>query len=101
MIDMGITIVGLMLGLEELNFIVLRFMDIFGDFYGLVVSVAVKCAIVIFPMVAYRYVEKEFEVDFLKNVYWGLYAVLIMITIITTLTVNVNNVVEIINMADS
>lgn len=97
MVDMVITIIGIVSGLEELNFIVLMFMRIFGDFYGLIVSAIVKCAIVIFPMIVYRYVEKKLKVDFLKYVYWQLYTALIVITIITTLTVNINNITIIID----
>lgn len=58
-IDMIITITGLRLGLEEGNFITLRFMNNFGDFYGLMVSIASKSVIVVFPMVAYQHVEKS------------------------------------------
>lgn len=95
-IDMVITAAGLRLGLEESNFITLRFMNIFGDLYGLTISMVGKCAIVIFPMVAYQYIEKELETTFLKNNYWTLYMVLIIITIITTLITDINNIIAII-----
>lgn len=95
-IDMVITIVGLRLGLEEGNFISIMFINMFGNFYGLVTSIASKCIIVIFPMIAYQYVQKELETTFLKNTYWILYMILIIMVIITTLRTDINNITEII-----
>lgn len=96
-IDMIITITGLRLGLEEGNFITLRFMNNFGDFYGLMVSIASKSVIVVFPMVAYQHVEKKLDTTFLKNAYWAFYMGLIIVTIITTLIVDINNIIAIIS----
>lgn len=96
-IDVLTTIVGLRLGLEEYNFISLMFMNIFGNFCGLMMSIAGKYLMVIFPMVVYQYVEKELETTFLKNTYWILYMVFIIITIMTTLIVEINNIMEIMN----
>ena len=96
-IDILTTVAGLILGLEERNFISLMFVNKFGNFYGLIVSIVCKSVIVIFPMIAYKYVQKELETTFLKNTYWALYMVLIIITMITTLMTDINNITEIIN----
>lgn len=96
-IDMVITAAGLRLGLEEGNFITLRFMNMFGDFYGLVASIIGKNIIVIFPMIVYQYVQKELETAFLKNIYWTSYMGLIIVTIITTLITDINNIMAVIN----
>lgn len=92
-----ITVVGLKLGLEENNFISLMFMNILGNFYGLIASITGKSVIVIFPMITYQYVHKELETIFLKKTYNMLYMVLIIITILTTLMADINNIIEIIN----
>jgi hypothetical protein len=95
-IDIITTIVGLKLGLEENNFISIVFINMFGNFYGLMASITSKSVIVIFPMIAYQYVQKDLQTMFLKNTYWILYMVLIMITIITTFITDINNIMEII-----
>lgn len=96
-VDILTTIAGLRLGLEECNFISLIFINIFGNFYGLIASIVSKSVIVIFPMIAYQYVQKELKTIFLKNTYWVLYMILIIITTITTLMTDINNITEIIN----
>lgn len=96
-IDMVVTAAGLRLGLEEGNFITLRFMNMFGDFYGLMVSIVGKSIIVIFPMIAYQYIQKELETTFLKNIYWAFYMGFIIMTIITTLITDINNIMAIID----
>jgi len=96
-IDMVVTAAGLKLGLEENNFITLRLMNMFGDFYGLMASIVGKSIIVIFPMIAYQHVEKKFDANFLKNIYWAFYMGFIVITIIMTLIVDINNIMAVIN----
>lgn len=96
-IDMVTTIVGLKIGLEEKNVISLKLMDMFGDFYGLLVSTIGRCIIVIFPMIAYQYVEKELDTTFLKNTYIILYAILIVIAITVALKIDIYNIIAIID----
>ena len=95
-IDVLTTIIGLRLGLEESNFISMMFMNMFGSFHGLMTSITGKCLVVIFPIIVYQFVEKELKTHFLKNTYWILYLILIIIAIITTLRTDINNIMEII-----
>ena len=71
-------------------------MNIFGSFYGLVVSISGKCLVLIFPMIAYQYIEKELETTFLRNTYNILYLIFIIIAIMTTLRIVINNIIAII-----
>jgi hypothetical protein len=91
------SIIGLKLGLEERNFISIVFLNKFGNFYGLVSALVGKCLILIFPMVAYQYIQKYIDTIFLKKTYWSLYVIIMIITIITTLRIDINNIMEIIN----
>jgi hypothetical protein len=94
-IDAITTVAGLKLGLEEHNFISIMFINVFGNFYGLILSMVGKCILIIFPMVAYQYVS--LETTFLKNTYWVLYMVLIIVTIMATLRADINNIMDIVN----
>lgn len=96
-IDMVVTATGLRLGLEEGNFITLRLVNMLGDFYGLMAYIVSKSIIVIFPMIAYQYVQKELETVFLKNIYWTFYMGFIIMTIIMALIVDIDNMIAIIN----
>lgn len=68
-IDMITTIAGLKLGLEEHNFISIMFINKFGNFYGLISAMVGKYIVMVFPMIAYQYAQKELETTFLKNTY--------------------------------
>lgn len=96
-IDMVTTIIGIKLRLEESNFISLMFINLFGNFLGLIVSMTVKCIVVVFPMIAYHYVEKGLDTSFLKNIYMLLYMALIVIAILTTIYVDIKNIMAIVN----
>lgn len=93
--DLVITYAGMKYGLEEGNIITLFFINRLGDLYGLVASMIGKSLIIISPLIAYRFVEKELNKSFknisMKNIYWIHYTLLIVVAIITTLYTDINN----------
>jgi len=69
------------------------FINKFGNFYGLMSAMIGKYIMIVFPMIAYQYVD--LKTTFLKNTYLALYFVIVIITIITTLRVDISNIMEI------
>lgn len=95
--DIITTAIGLKLGIEETYTITLIIMERFGNLYGLIISMIGKSILVISPLLAYRFVEKELKIHFLKNTYTTLYLMVIFVTIISALYIDTNNIIEINN----
>lgn len=100
-IDFITTIIGMIFGFgDEKNAISLMFMKMYGDFNGLLISYFGKITLVLFPLFFYKvihgYIDKESNKFFnkipLKNIYFILYATIIIMSITTTFTVDLNNI---------
>jgi len=111
-IDLITTFIGMRLGYEEENIVSLMLMKRYGDWYGLLASTFGKILLVISPLIspliapliAYvtipRFVEEELDKSFnnvpLINIYWALYMIVILTTIITTFIIDISNTMLII-----
>lgn len=104
MLDLIITIIGIVYELEEGNIITLTLLYMFGDFYGLVTSALGKSLVITFPFIIYQSIckkldkklDKNFKNISYTNIYWTLYTLLLIVTMMTTLYINTNNTILII-----
>lgn len=94
-LDLITTVVAMKLGLSEKNIITLAIMGEFGSSHGLLVSIIGKIILMILPFIAYQFVYKELNTFFigipLRNIYWTLYTIIALITIMTTFVTDVSN----------
>ncbi len=95
--DMLITALGIKLGLEETNLITLMFMKRFGNLYGLILSMVGKTILVISPLLVYPFIEKDLKTTLLKKIYWILFTILSIFAIMTTLIIDIKNILSIID----
>lgn len=89
---------------EEMNVVSLKFMAEYGNFYGLLVSIIGKVILILLPWLIYKAncirVDKDINALLydipLKNIYFVLYKVFIIVAIITTSITDINNMTLII-----
>lgn len=92
-IDLITTVIGLRMGFHETNNVALKFMSIFGDMYGLIVSMLGKILLLISPMLVYKFFEKHLGQIQLKDTFWILYSLVVIVSIISTLDVVIDNII--------